>query len=107
MSPYIQRYTDITHEVKPIETGYRLVLSYNLIHTTTRLRPALSCNITVAQRMEHVLRSWKEDKFGTAPARLICLLDHQYSEANSSAGAMKGADARRSLPGADSHTLGI
>ncbi|KAG6805401.1 hypothetical protein H0H93_004866, partial [Arthromyces matolae] len=26
-------YTDVVHEVKPLKSGYRLALSYNLIHT--------------------------------------------------------------------------
>ncbi|THH13506.1 hypothetical protein EUX98_g9716, partial [Antrodiella citrinella] len=35
-------YTDVTHEIKPITSGYRLALAYNLLHTNTSLRPAIS-----------------------------------------------------------------
>ena len=35
-------YTDVMHEIKPITSGYRLALTYNLVHTTSALRPSLA-----------------------------------------------------------------
>ncbi|KAI0828858.1 hypothetical protein BC628DRAFT_1417257 [Trametes gibbosa] len=37
-------YTDVEHEVKAITSGYRLALSFNLIHTADTLRPALNAS---------------------------------------------------------------
>ena len=89
-------YTDIEHEVKPITSGYRLALSFNLIHTTNSLRPALSSHSGVASRLRHVLLSWKQaDDDGDIPKKIISVLSHKYSQASLRVGAsaLKGADA--------------
>jgi hypothetical protein len=84
-------YTDVMHEIKPIMAGYRLALSYNLIHTTTSLRPALSTVTDVIAPLRHVLLSWKQQQ--EEPDKIIYMLDHKYSHANMSGGALKGSDA--------------
>lgn len=83
-------YTDVTHEIKPITSGYRLALSYNVIHTTNSIRPALKSSAGIVEELRHVLLSWRQDQFGEAPAQLIFELDYQYSEANLSGSALKG-----------------
>ncbi len=83
-------YTDITHEIKPIKSGYRLALSYNLIHTATSLRPAVSNNPTFVEGVTRALDSWL---MSTHPEKIIYLLDHQYSLANLRGSALKGLDA--------------
>lgn len=84
-------YTDVMHEIKPITSGYRLALSYNLVHTTTSLRPAVSINTGAVAELRHILLSWKQDEDG--PEKLVYLLDHKYSQANLSGSALKGKDA--------------
>ncbi|GBE89811.1 hypothetical protein SCP_1701360 [Sparassis crispa] len=88
-------YTDVMHEIKPITSGYRLALSFNLIHTTTGLRPALSTQMSVVEPLRHVLLSWKQDRGQKAPAKLLYLLTHKYSQANLRGSALKGADAHK------------
>lgn len=89
-------YTDVTHEIKPITSGYRLALSYNLIHTTHTLRPALSSNDTTVAELYRIMMLWnKAETCDSAPEKLVYLLDHQYSQANLHAGALKGTDAHR------------
>ncbi|KAH9917890.1 uncharacterized protein BXZ73DRAFT_105410 [Epithele typhae] len=85
-------YTDVEHEVKPITSGYRLALSFNLLHTTTTLRPALPTFAEVKPRLEHVLRSWKQEQ-ANGPQKLVCLLEHQYSHAGLNGSGLKGPDA--------------
>ena len=86
-------YTDVEHEVKHITSGHRLALSFNVIHTTTSLRPALSQS-SVAARLRHVLLSWKQgESANELPSKLIYLLSHKYSQANLRGSALKGADA--------------
>lgn len=87
-------YTDVMHEVKPITGGHRLALSFNLIHTTTSLRPALSGQTDVVDKLRHVLLSWKQDDWGNAPQKIVYLLDHKYSLANLRGSALKGGDAQ-------------
>lgn len=84
-------YTDVTHEIKPITSGYRFALSYNLVHTTSALRPAVSLNVDAVAKLRHILLSWKQSRNG--PEKLIYLLEHQYSLANRSGSALKGKDA--------------
>lgn len=87
-------YTDVTHEIKPIESGYRLALAYNLIHTKQSLRPALSKNEKFSSQVKETLISWNERaKAGLpTPNKILYLLDHMYSRANLRASALKGAD---------------
>ncbi|KDQ61218.1 glycosyltransferase family 8 protein [Jaapia argillacea MUCL 33604] len=90
-------YTDVTHEIKPITSGFRLALSYNLIHTTNALRPALSSAQGYVESLRHILLSWrKAAKYtGDCPVKLFCLLDHQYTQANLRGSALKGIDAHK------------
>ncbi|KAJ8075198.1 hypothetical protein PM082_019526 [Marasmius tenuissimus] len=84
-------YTDVTHEIKPIKSGYRLALSYNLFHTTNSLRPSLSSQTDMIGRLRHILLSWKQQE--SEPDKMIYMLDHKYSQASLSASALKGKDA--------------
>ena len=88
-------YTDVMHEIKPITSGFRLALSYNLVHTTTALRPALATNASLMDKLSRVLLAWRDDAHGRAPEKILYLLEHKYSEANLRAGALKGADAQK------------
>ncbi|KAF7789412.1 hypothetical protein EIP86_000356 [Pleurotus ostreatoroseus] len=88
-------YTDVMHEVKPITSGYRLALSYNLVHTTKALRPALSGNNRVFLAIRQVLVAWKSGARQDVPEKILYLLDHKYSQANLRGSALKGSDAQR------------
>lgn len=89
-------YTDITHEIKPVKSGYRLALSYNLIHTTRTLRPAIQSNARIAANLERIFRDWKQDTKGVrSPKKIVYRLDHSYSQANLNGSALKGKDAER------------
>ncbi|GJE87373.1 hypothetical protein PsYK624_034560 [Phanerochaete sordida] len=99
-------YTDVTHEIKPITSGYRLALSYNLIHTTQTLRPALIPVDGIAERLRRVLQAWSANT--RAPQKLLYLLEHRYSKANLRASALKGSDAQTTaLLAALAHTHGV
>jgi hypothetical protein len=86
-------YTDVMHEIKPITSGYRLALAYNLVHTTNALRPSLGETDDVVNQLKHVLKSWKQADDG--PTQLINLLNHKYSQANLRGSALKGLDAQK------------
>ncbi|KDQ16692.1 hypothetical protein BOTBODRAFT_30614 [Botryobasidium botryosum FD-172 SS1] len=85
-------YTDVTHEIKPITSGYRLALSYNLIHTTNALRPVLPSSDDAVVKLRRVLSSWQRS-LDSAPKKIIYLLKHKYSTANLKGSALKGEDA--------------
>ncbi|KAI1793098.1 hypothetical protein LXA43DRAFT_1127543, partial [Ganoderma leucocontextum] len=85
-------YTDVEHEVNPITSGYRLALSFNVIHTTSSLRPVVSKASDAAVRLRRVLASWAKNDYD-APDKIIYLLNHKYSQANMNGSALKGSDA--------------
>ena len=87
-------YTDVMHEIKPITSGYRLALMYNLVHTTSALRPSLGETNDIVRRLKHVLKSWKQAE-GDVPTKLVYLLDHKYSQASLRGSALKGLDAQK------------
>ncbi|KAF7332529.1 hypothetical protein MKEN_00135500 [Mycena kentingensis (nom. inval.)] len=84
-------YTDVTHEIKPITSGYRFALTYNLVHTTTAIRPALSSTNAAVAQLRELFATWNANKDG--PEKVFYLLDHHYSNANLSGSALKGSDA--------------
>ncbi|KAF7789413.1 hypothetical protein EIP86_000357 [Pleurotus ostreatoroseus] len=88
-------YTDVMHEFRPVTSGYRLALSYNVIHTTTSLRPALSNTIQALDAIRRVLLAWRAGAGSSAPEKILCLLDHKYSNANLRGSVLKGSDAQR------------
>ncbi|KAI0080855.1 hypothetical protein K474DRAFT_1636833 [Panus rudis PR-1116 ss-1] len=87
-------YTDVMHEIKPITSGYRLAISYNLVHTTNSLRPALSNNTATIQHLRQILVAWQKDGGYNSPQKIVYLLDHKYSQANLRGSALKGSDAQ-------------
>lgn len=87
-------YTDVTHEIKPITSGYRLALSYNLVHTTTTIRPSIPGSHRAGQVFRHIFQSWRSQGY-SGLQKIIYLLDHRYSRANFHGGALKGSDSHQ------------
>lgn len=87
--------TDATHEITPITSGYRLAISYNLIHSSNAPRPLLPDTHSFVSQLRHVLLSWKQrvQDDDSGPDKIVYLLDHTYSGENLLGTALKGADA--------------
>jgi 2OG-Fe(II) oxygenase superfamily len=84
-------YADCVHEVRPVKTGCRLTLVYNLRFGGKR-HPLKAPDYRAEHgRVVEVLRSWAsaEDE----PDKLILPLEHVYTPAELSFSALKGADA--------------
>ena len=105
-------YTDVSHEVKPVTSGCRLALSYNLIYASSHLPlPRAPTYDGPYAKLRQVLRNWKEGKYKNSKEReeseeceepderycIAYLLKHQYSEVDFSHGAscLKGDDDER------------
>ena len=84
-------YTDVFHAVRPVDSGYRLALSYNLIHgTALSLKPALA-NVTASyQELRHTFASWN---LREEPTKLFYMMDHMYSANDLRGMSLKGKDA--------------
>jgi predicted 2-oxoglutarate/Fe(II)-dependent dioxygenase YbiX len=81
-------YADCRHEVRPVTSGYRVSLTYNLM-----LSGAASDNPVVPDVVVP-LTDLLEGHF-EAHNRLVYLLDHEYTERGLSWSRLKGADAAR------------
>ena len=94
-------YTDVKHEVKPVTSGYRLALSYNLIHTSRGVPiPSLPNMNSAVDEIRRVLHKWNKDAYeepADSTQIVAYLLKHQYSPANLASGAatLKGEDAHK------------
>ena len=88
-------YSDVSHEVRPVTSGYRLVLTYNLAIAHAPLQPPTASLLTSgARQLRHTLRRYLENHRDRAdePDKLYYLLDHMYTEANISLKALKARD---------------
>lgn len=102
---FVAFYADTRHEVLPIETGSRVVLTYNLVvsgATTAPLPDDASTATEVAEAAELLghhfehgpAARWGGDRQALEPPdRLVVLLDHQYTERGLRWSHLKGRDA--------------
>lgn len=88
-------HTDVKHELKPITSGYRLALAYNLMHSPSCPRPVLSTNTDGIQELRDILKSWKNATATSGPEKIVFLLDHKYPPTDLRASTLKGADAHK------------
>jgi 2OG-Fe(II) oxygenase superfamily len=84
-------YSDVTHEVKPLTSGYRLVLTYNLVQDDPLQKQAASLLIKNRQRLAHSLAACRMNMIHQSS--FVYLLDHQYTEASLRLEKLKGRDA--------------
>jgi predicted 2-oxoglutarate/Fe(II)-dependent dioxygenase YbiX len=84
-------YADCLHEVRPVKTGCRLTLVYNLRFVGKRRSLKAPDYRAEHGRVVQLLQSWAsaEDE----PDKLILPLEHAYTPAALSFSALKGADA--------------
>lgn len=88
------RYSDVFHEIKPIKSGYRLVLTYNLCFNDGAHGDA-SAGVTASERLSRLMSNWSAAYNGEeddVPELLTYKLEHQYTNANLSFSALKGHD---------------
>jgi hypothetical protein len=95
-------YADCRHEVRPVTSGTRVVLTYNLLtkgiattmspHVEPRMLDALSA------ALQHHFDTPLAGRFGgeaAPPDRFVYLLDHEYTARGLHWDLLKGADAAR------------
>ncbi len=101
---FVAFYSDTRHEVLPVESGYRVALTYNLRldgDTVTSGPAGSQTAAAVAALVEQHFATptesrWRGDnEAGEPPDRLVFLLDHQYSEHSLRWPQLKGEDATR------------
>lgn len=86
-------YADCEHEVRPVESGHRVCLVFNLLRGAASDTPPASApshDAEVAQAARLIGEAFAAED---APRKLAWLLAHQYSEAELGFAALKGVDA--------------
>jgi hypothetical protein len=90
-------YTDVIREVKPVTSGYRLAISYNLVNTLPGLPPPQLPDVHSAMSaVEGIFCKWSKGAYDGKPrssGTIKYLLDHQYSQTSLEFTALKGKDA--------------
>ena len=87
---FVAFYADCYHEVKPVTSGYRLNLVYNLSIAGRKEQPLLSEQTKVIEDIGRALQKWKRES-GENPL-LTYLLEHSYTEQNISLSNLKRGD---------------
>lgn len=86
---FVAFYADCEHEVRPLQSGHRLCLVYNL--TLAKAKKAISAPRTAdhIEEVARVLRGWSVDE---ATHKLAVTLEHQYTPDGLVWDALKGVD---------------
>ena len=90
---YAAFYADCVHSTKPVRSGHRVSLVYNLVvEPSSRSFPATSPdNSPQARDAARILSTWAAT--GERPRKLVWILEHDYSEAGLGVESLKGIDA--------------
>jgi len=96
---FVAFYADCRHEVRPVTSGYRVVLTYNLLlRGDTTAAVAGRTDPATVRRLAGLLgKHFATPRRDSAepPRRLVYLLDHEYTEHGLSWARLKGADVHR------------
>lgn len=89
---YAAFFADCEHEVRPVESGFRCCLVYNLV--LKKGDPTL-LNLPLTEQAETLLPAMKGLKKSMGEGLMTVLLEHQYTEANFSLKNLKNNDQAR------------
>ena len=86
----------MVHEVQPVTSGHRLVLTYNLVDTSKSSTLPQAANLGWSHlRLLQVLQHWKQSplSFADEGAKYLCWASsHQYTDTSLQLSSFKGAD---------------
>ncbi|MFO0946975.1 MAG: 2OG-Fe(II) oxygenase [Planctomycetota bacterium] len=95
-------YADCAHEIRPVTSGFRLALIYNLTlekskqpitaPTSSQHIKAISKQLCAWSRQFPVLR---DESTASSPKKIAVLLEHQYTQSGLTIDALKGIDRAR------------
>ncbi|OTB07529.1 hypothetical protein M426DRAFT_8531 [Hypoxylon sp. CI-4A] len=86
-------FSDVSHEVLPVRSGYRWVLTYNIAAGEPTDVPSAD-NHVEQEAIRQVMEQWSQEvqNIPRAPSPLFYLLDHKYTEANISYEGLRPID---------------
>lgn len=89
-------YSDVSHEVLPVTSGYRWILAFNLAIDQSLPPPSAGYSPSQMLPIRRCLERWLAlDKQTRQNKYVYHVLDHEYTEANVSFRSLKGDDLTR------------
>ncbi|KAI5457841.1 hypothetical protein BGZ63DRAFT_457202 [Mariannaea sp. PMI_226] len=90
---FICWYSDVSHKVRPVTSGYLWVLTYNLAIDQSQPRPSAAVWWSGARSLRHTLKRWlaKDDASCDQPW-VYHVLDHDYTKAEISLSGLEAQD---------------
>ncbi|KAG8533510.1 uncharacterized protein KY384_002296 [Bacidia gigantensis] len=95
---FMSWYSGLDHVILPVTSGYRLLLTYNLVYQTTSLQSSCPSNFATnhKQTIDHIFSRWsKYEVDHHQHEKLIHILDYEYSEGNFGIDSLTGLDHKR------------
>ena len=96
---FVAFYADCRHEVKPVRSGYRVTLTFNLLAARETGAQGAGPVADLAHCLTGHFTTPAMHRYGRTepgpPNRLVYLLDHEYTQRGLSWNRLKGADAER------------
>lgn len=96
---FVAFYADCRHEVKPVKSGYRVTLTFNLLADCEADAQGAGPVAELAHCLTEHFTTPAMGRYGrdgrNPPNRLVFLLDHEYTQRGLNWNRLKGADAER------------
>jgi hypothetical protein len=96
---FVAFYADCRHEVKPVRSGYRVTLTFNLLADSEGDAQGAGPVADLAHCLTGHFTTPATRRYGRGgpgpPNRLVFLLDHEYTQRGLNWNRLKGADAER------------
>lgn len=91
---YAAFYADCQHEVRPLKSGYRLCLTYNVTLAQSRGRKGIAApsHDAVVDEIEALLNAWR---LAADTRKLAVTFDHRYTQKGFTPSSLKGLDQSR------------
>ena len=89
---FVAFYSDCRHQIKPVKSGYRVVLTYDLVLRGVSVA-GQSPDAELVEELARCLEMHFAEPLG--PSRLVYLLDHEYTQRGLSWSRLKGDDVAR------------
>ncbi|MGH9075312.1 MAG: 2OG-Fe(II) oxygenase, partial [Acidimicrobiales bacterium] len=91
---FVAFYSDCRHQIKPVTSGHRVVLTFDLtLRGDLAASPESAGDPELIEELARYLGQHFEGR--AAPSRLVYLLDHEYTPRGLSWSCLKGADVAR------------
>ena len=94
---YLAYYADAQCSIKPVTSGYRLALTYNLIHRSEGIEESRTSSIPTDHKaaINSILEDWKANIADCPNFSPVYMLDNDYAKGNVALESLEGADQAR------------